>query len=56
MYMPRIGEKSVHQSISTGLMYFPNPSKPKRVVFLTTRNTLPVVKKKKNPIEKLSVQ
>ena len=52
MYMPRIGAKSVHQSVSLGLMYFPNPSKPRTVKFLTSRNVLPVVKKKKNPIEK----
>ena len=51
--MPRIGAKSVHQSVSLGLMYFPNPSKPRTVKFLTSRDaSLLVVKKKKNPIEK----
>ena len=50
--MPRIGQRSVHQSASYGLMYFPNPSKPRTVRFLTSRYALPIVKKKKNPIEK----
>ena len=52
----RIGQKSFQKRISTGLIYFPDPANPKTVVFLTTRNTVPAVKKKKNPIEKLSVQ